>query len=86
MQKLLSVLIDIKPIFSFKITIFYKYKCEDYDECPHVEICKHKAFSEKIKPYSFESMNKIHTEFLHGIIHETIPECESVDGYFKGKK
>lgn len=30
-------------------------------------------------------MNKIHTEFLHGIIHETIPECESVDGYFKGK-
>ena len=46
---------DLPEIATKKI---YKYKSDDCSGCPYQEICKHKSFIEKIKPYSFESMNK----------------------------
>ena len=63
----------------------YKYKCEDCSGCPHVEICTHKAFSEKIKHYSFESMNKFTQNSYMELYMKRFQKSESVYGYFKGK-
>ena len=63
----------------------YKYKSEDCSGCPYQEICKHKSFIEKIKPYSFESLNKFTQKFYIELYMKRFQKSESVYGYFKGK-
>ena len=63
----------------------YKYKSEDCNGCPYQNICKHKSFSEKIKPYSFNSMNKFIQKFYIELYMKRFQKSESVYGYFKGK-
>ena len=41
----------------------YKYKAEDCSNCPYQETCKYKFFTEKIRPYSYYSMNKLTQKF-----------------------
>ena len=65
---------------------WYKYKCEDCSGCPYQDICKHKSFNEKIKPYSFNSMNKFTQKFYIDLYMKRFQKSESVYGYFKGKK
>ena len=73
---------DLPEIATKKI---YKYKCEDCSGCPYQDICKHKSFIEKIKPYSFESMNKFTQKFYIDLYMKRFQKSESVYGYFKGK-
>ena len=63
----------------------YKYKSTDCSGCPYQDICKHKSFSEKIKPYSFNSMNKFTQKFYTELYMKRFQKSESVYGYFKGK-
>ena len=63
----------------------YKYKCEDCSGCPYHDICKHQSFIEKLKPYSFESMNKFTQKFYIELYMRRFQKSESVYGYFKGK-
>ena len=63
----------------------YKYKCEDCSGCPYQDTCKHQSFIEKIKPYSFESMNKFTQKFYIDLYMKRFQKSESVYGYFKGK-
>ena len=73
---------DLPEIATKKI---YKYKCEDCSGCPYQDFCKHKSFIEKIKPYSFESMNKFTQKFYIDLYMKRFQKSESVYGYFKGK-
>ena len=73
---------DLPEIATKKI---YKYKSEDCSGCPYQDICKHKSFIEKIKPYSFESMNKFTQKFYIELYMKRFQKSESVYGYFKGK-
>ena len=73
---------DLPEIATKKI---YKYKSEDCSGCPYQDICKHKSFIEKIKPYSFESMNKFTQKFYIDLYMKRFQKSESVYGYFKGK-
>ena len=63
----------------------YKYKSEDCHGCPYQKICKHKSLIEKIKPYSFESMNKFTRKFYIELYMKRFQKSELVYGYFKGK-
>lgn len=63
----------------------YKYKSEDCNGCPYQDICKHQSFIEKLKPYSFNSMNKFTQKFYIELYMKRFQKSESVYGYFKGK-
>ena len=62
----------------------YKYKSLDCSGCPYQETCKYKSFTEKIKPYSYDSMNKLTQKFYQDLYMERFQTSESVFGYFKG--
>ena len=62
----------------------YKYKAEDCSNCPYQETCKYKFFTEKIKPYSYDTMNKFTQKFYRDLYMERFQKSESVFGYFKG--
>ena len=62
----------------------YKYKSEDCSNCPYQETCKYKSFTEKIRPYSYDSMNKLTQKFYRDLYMERFQKSESVFGYFKG--
>ena len=73
---------DLPEIATKKL---YKYKSINCNGCPYQDICKHKSFSEKIKPYSFNSMNKFTQKFYIELYMKRFQKSESVYGYFKGK-
>ena len=62
----------------------YKYKSLDCSDCPHQETCKYQSFSEKIKPFSYEMMNKFTQKFYQDLYMDRFQKSESVFGYFKG--
>ena len=62
----------------------YKYKAENCTNCPYQKTCKYKSFTEKIKPYSYDAMNKFTQKFYRELYMERFQKSESVFGYFKG--
>ena len=62
----------------------FKYESEDCSNCPYQETCKYKSFTEKIKPYSYDAMNKLTQKFYRDLYMDRFQKSESVFGYFKG--
>ena len=45
---------------------------------------KYKSFTEKIRPYSYDAMNKLTQKFYRDLYMDRFQKSESVFGYFKG--
>ena len=85
LHEIVPILEEEKDIPEIARKYMFKYKSEDCSGCPYIDICKHKSFIEKIKRYSFDSMNKFTQKFYKELYMKRFQKSESVYGYFKGK-